>query len=54
MQAVRRAVITDIRDDAPGAQPLVERFAVRALVDEAAFARGGEERGTRGPHGFVI
>ena len=54
MQTVRRAVITDIGDDAAGAQPLVERFHVGALMDKAAFERGGEKGGARGRHGFVI
>ncbi len=47
MQAVRRAVVADISYKAAGAQSLVERFHVGALMDKAAFERGGEKGGTR-------
>jgi hypothetical protein len=54
MQTVRRAVVADIGYNAAGTQPLVERFRVGALMDKAAFERGGEKGGTRWGHGCVI
>ena len=45
MQTVGGAVVTDIGGHAAGAQPVVERVEIGALMDKAAFERGGEKGG---------
>ena len=54
MQTVRGAVVTDIGDELTRAETLVERLDVCALMDIAAFERGGEKGGARCRHDCVI
>ena len=53
MQAVRRAIIAHIGNNASGTQPVVEGLDICTLMDETAFERGGEEGRTRCRHGCV-
>jgi len=54
MQTVRRAVEAVIGYDAAGAEALVERLEIGALMHKAAFERGGKEGGSRRRHGCYI
>ena len=53
MQAVCRAVVADIADDASVAEPLVERLEIGALMDKAAIGRGRKKSGAKGRHGSI-
>ncbi len=55
MQTVGGAVIADIGGDGgPSQSRAVERLEVGALMDKAAFDRGGEKGRAGGRHGAVI
>ena len=45
MQTVGGTIVADIGGDAAGAHAVVERAEIGALMDEAAFERGGEKGG---------
>ena len=53
MQTIGGAVVTNIGDDAAGAQALAERLEIGALMSEAAFARGQKKVGARCQHGYT-